>query len=48
MHRWIQIEKLENIELSIMFLILSLGRYEYTGNKVLFEYHVDTIPKFQK
>ena len=49
-HRWIQIDKSENIELSISFPILSLGRYEYTENdgKVLFEYHVDTIPEFQK
>ena len=33
-----------------MFTILSLCGYEYTGNygKVMFEYHVDTIPGFQK
>ena len=50
MHRWIQIENSEKIELSIMFPILSLGGCEYNGNygKVMFEYHVDTIPKFQK
>ena len=50
MHRCIQIEKSEKIELSITFPILSLGRYEYTNNngKVMFEYHVDIIPEFQK
>ena len=50
MHIWIQIQKWEKIELSITFPILSLGGYEYTDNniKVMFEYHVDTIPEFQK
>ena len=50
MHRWIQIENLEKIELSIIFTILFLGGYEYTDNyiKVMFEYHVDTISEFQK
>ena len=50
MHRWIQIYKSEKIELSIMFPILYLGGYNYTDNngKVVFEYHVDTIPEFQK
>ena len=50
MHRWIQVEKSENIELSITFPILSLGGYDCTNNngKVMFEYHVDTIPEFQK
>ena len=50
MHRWIQIENSEKIELSIMFPILYLGGYNYTDNngKVVFEYHVDTIPEFQK
>ena len=33
-----------------MFPILYLGGYNYTDNngKVVFEYHVDTIPEFQK
>ena len=33
-----------------MFPILSLDGYEYTDNygKVMFDYHVDTIPEFQK
>ena len=50
MHRWIQIEKSEKIYLSITFRIIYLGGYEYTDNhrKVMFEYHVDTIPDFQK
>ena len=50
MHRWIQIDNPEKIELSITFPILYLGGYEYTNNdgKFMFEYHVDTIPEFQK
>ena len=50
MHIWIQIEKSKNIDLYITFCIIYLGRYEYTNNyrKVIFEYHVDTIPDFQK
>ena len=50
MHRWIQVEKSKNIELSITFPILSLGGYEYTKNdgKLMLEYHVNIIPELKK